>query len=87
MQSPTSPTSPTVEWKVCYACKENKSVTEYYRNTYSSDGLYFFCKSCYSKGLAIDQQDQLLPTEECSAVANRCRLINFPFLPLMVVLV
>ena len=33
----------------CRSCQENKPASEFYRYTYSKDGLYQQCKACHAR--------------------------------------
>lgn len=35
--------------KTCTKCKEEKEITEFYKNKNYRDGLYYYCKSCSNK--------------------------------------
>ena len=34
--------------KICFKCKQNKPITEYYKDMSKSDGLRYICKTCQS---------------------------------------
>lgn len=39
----------TINFKICSSCKEEKEVSNFYRDSYAPDGLYTQCKVCNNK--------------------------------------
>lgn len=64
--------NPTVEWKACRRCGQNKAAAEFYRNKTNADGLYNNCKACFTQD-AHNRRERLPPLEERTAASKECR--------------
>lgn len=60
---------PTVTEKVCRTCQELKQAGEFYRYTYSKDGLYQQCKACHARA-GEDRLARLAATD--SKTCSKC---------------
>ena len=42
--------------KICCTCRQEKALSEFYKNSRKKDGLYLRCKACHSKSVRAWQQ-------------------------------
>lgn len=65
---------PTVSEKKCRCCEEVKPATDFYRYTYSKDGLYQQCKACHARAGEIRLSRQGDPESKVCSKCNEEKL-------------